>query len=366
MQSKGGSIVFNIVILKGSIRLKFMCNSFKYQSIFYTWVFVLCFLTGCKEDGEYRRPTPEVAPVSIDIIRMEQLICNPTDSRTPAQLMELYPVFSDVFFHQIIYPQNTASIELDDLVSNFCSAPAIQHLIDTTKAIFPNLDHLEKELGQAFGYFQHYFPNHQVPQVYTYVSEFGIGTFTIDTEVVGIGLDFFLGSGYPYYDPAVFPNYMVQVMTPEYISVNAIQALAQSLIEPTTAGNMLDQMIFNGKTHYIASRLLPGIPMHRLFLYTPEQMDWVENNELQIWSYFLDLNYFYENDPRKFRKFVDPSPTSPGMPEEAPGRVANWIGYRIVEAYMNRHPEITLPQLAEETDYQSIVDQSQYKPRRPG
>lgn len=311
------------------------------------------------------RPTPDVAPAPVEIIRFEQQLCRSVDSMQPDQLMDRYPVFSDVFFHQIIYPPNTPSIELDRLATDFCSAPAIQHLLDTTQMLFPDLEDLEEELGQAFGYFQYYFPGLPVPEVYTYVSEFGIGTFTVDTKVVGIGLDFFLGKNYPYYDPAVFPNYMVQTMTPEHMSVNAIRALTQVLMSPTTTGNMLDFMIYNGKSLYIASRLLPETPMHRLCLYTPQQMGWVEENEFNIWSFFLDLDYFYENDPRRFRKYVDPAPNTPGLPEMAPGRVANWIGYRIVEAYMNRHPEITLEELADESDFQAIMDLSQYKPPRP-
>lgn len=321
------------------------------------------FFWGCREDRDGARPIPDVSPVEVDIVRIDQLLCDSNGPFSTEKMMQDHPIFSDVYFHQIIYPQNTPSIDLNQLVHNFCTAPAIRHLRDTARFIFPNLDQLEQELGRAFGYFQFYFPDLPIPQVYTYVSEFGIGTFTIDTRVLGIGLDFFLGAQYPYYDPAVFPNYMVRTMTPEYITGTAIQALSQALLSPTTAGNMLDHMIYNGKTIYLASRLLPWIPMNRICLYSPDQMGWVEDNEFQIWAYFLDLNNFYENDPRKFRKFVDPGPTTPGMPEQAPGRVANWIGYRIVEEYMDRHPEITLQELAADSDFQKIMDQSRYKPR---
>lgn len=329
-------------------------------------VCVIGLILGCNSDShEVGRPTPDVRPASVDIVRFDQMLCQDDNLAQPGLLMEEYPVFSDVYFNQIIYPQNTPSIELDRLVTNFCSAPAIQHLRDTTQILFPDLDDLEKELGRAFGYFQYYFPDLPVPDVFSYVSEFGIGTFTVDTRVLGIGLDFFLGSNYPYYDPAVFPNYMVATMTPEYMAVNAIRALSQVLVSPPSTGNMLDFMIFNGKLLYISSKLLPEAPMHRLCLYSPQQMEWVEDNELGIWSFFLDLDYFYENDPRRFKKYVDPAPNTPGLPDKAPGRVANWIGFRIVEAYMNRHPEITLKQLADETDFQTIMDLSQYKPPRP-
>ena len=325
-------------------------------------------LMACNDQRNESRPAPKVGPEKVEIVRFEQLLCKSEGDQSSSaidSLLKEYPVFTEVFFDQVIFPQNTSSITLENLIHNYCASPAIQHLIDTTQILFPSLTGLENKLGQAFGYFHYYFPGHLVPEVFTYVSEFGIGTFTVGTDVLAIGLDFFLGADYPYYDPAVFPVYLKRTLTPEYMLPKAIEALTQVLLAPMTTGNLLDHMIYNGKKIFVASRLLPDEPMHILNLYTTEQMKWVEKNELNIWSFLLDLGYFYESDQRKFKKFVDPSPNTPGMPPEAPGRVANWIGYRIVESYMNHHPEVSLQELAADTDFQSIMDLSDYKPPRP-
>lgn len=344
-----------------------MIGKAKYLSYFLLTTSLIWLTSGCADQKGEIRPTPQVTPEEVDIVRFDQLLCESQDSSVSSarNLMEKYPVFTDVFFNQVIFPQNTHSIELDNLVRNFCGAPAIQHLMDTTKTLFPDLQELEGDLGQAFGYFHHYFPDLPIPRVYTYVSEFGIGTFTVNTRIIGIGLDFFLGRDYPYYDPAVFPDYLVETMTPDFVTVKSIRALAQVIVAPVTTSNMLDYMIHNGKRLFIASRLLPEEPMYSLCLYSPTQMKWVQDNELHIWSFFLDLGYFYENDPRKFKKFVDPAPNTPGLPEPAPGRVANWIGYRIVEAYMDQNPEVSLQELAVDTDFQTIMDNSSYKPPQP-
>ncbi len=345
-----------------------MISGTKYLAMFLTATTMMWLVTGCTDPNDASRPKPKVDPESVSIVRFDQLLCSTDGSpepSSPGYLMERYPVFSDVFFNQIIFPQNTPSIGLEKLVNQYCSAPAIRHLMDTTMTIFPDLTNFERDLGQAFGYFHHYFPDRPIPEVYSYVSEFGIGVFTVESRVLGIGLDFFLGEDYPYYDPAVFPNYMVRTMTQEYLTAKAIEALAQVVLPPTSTGNLLDYMIFNGKRLFISSRLLPDDPMYTLCQYSPQQMKWVEDNELNIWSYFLDLGYFYENDPRKFKKFVDPAPTTPGLPEQAPGRVANWIGYRIVESYMKQNPQISLQELAADRDFQSIMDGSNYKPPRP-
>src|SRR5690625_7977169 len=126
-------------------------------------------------------------------------------------------------------PQDAPSIQLYSLIAYFCASPAIQHLIYTTSILFPDLDPIEKDLGTINAYFNYYFPERETPLYFTYVSEFGIGTFTIGTEFVGIGLDFFLGEYYPYYHRSVFHNYMLNTMTPAYLTVILLKAVAESM-----------------------------------------------------------------------------------------------------------------------------------------
>ena len=39
-----------------------------------------------------------------------------------------------------------------------------------------------------------------------------------------------------------------------------------------------------------------------------------------------------------------------------------WVGWRIVESYMNHHPEVTIEALLADGDAQRILEQSYYKP----
>jgi hypothetical protein len=82
-----------------------------------------------------------------------------------------------------------------------------------------------------------------------------------------------------------------------------------------------------------------------------------------MWAHFLKEELLYSTDFQKFRKLVDYSPSSPGMPPEAPGRTANYMGLKIVEAYMRRYPDLGLQGLTELQDAQYILEQSRYKPR---
>ena len=93
-------------------------------------------------------------------------------------------------------------------------------------------------------------------------------------------------------------------------------------------------------------------------------MDWCRDNEAEIWSFFLDQKMLYSNDQKTFRRFTEVAPTSNGMPEQAPGRTANYIGYKIIEQYMAAHPDTPLQALLEERNAEKIFKESKYKPRK--
>lgn len=127
---------------------------------------------------------------------------------------------------------------------------------------------------------------------------------------------------------------------------------------------LLDLMVHNGKNLYVLDKLLPDTPDSIKLEITAQQTQWLSDNEKEMWSYFLKENLFYSNNLQDIRKYVEYSPNSPGMPTEAPGRTANWLGWQIVKAYMTRYPETTMQELIALKDAQALLDQSKYKPKR--
>ena len=65
----------------------------------------------------------------------------------------------------------------------------------------------------------------------------------------------------------------------------------------------------------------------------------------------------------KFRSFINYAPFAKGMPKEAPGRVAYFIGYRIVNSYMENN-KIDIRELMSLTDSRQFLQDSRYKPNK--
>ncbi|MEM1319126.1 MAG: hypothetical protein AAGG75_02655 [Bacteroidota bacterium] len=283
-----------------------------------------------------------------------------------AALEQAHPEFSGVYFPNVlgISKRRLGEEKYVQTVNGFLIFPAVRKLYDTTLTIYPDLQWLEKDLSSTFRYYKYYFPENPTPRVYTYISEYAYGAFVGDGDILGIGLDFFFGADYPYYNPAYFPNYIKRHMDRKHMVMRAVEALVDDLCGPPKGERLLDRMVHNGKKLYLMDQLLPYTPDSVRLAYTSAQTQWCENNELQMWNHFLTEELLYSTDYRNIRKLVEHSPNSPKMPPEAPGRTANYMGWQIVKSYMKRFPQTSMQELIEMKDAQQLLEQSRYKPRR--
>jgi len=124
---------------------------------------------------------------------------------------------------------------------------------------------------------------------------------------------------------------------------------------------LLDIIIRNGKMLYVLEKILPESDKDVILEYRPEEYQWCKENEIALWSHLLKEDLLYETDYKKINKLINPSPGAKGIPREAPGGVANYIGWRIVQNYMRKSND-SLIELMYKTNAQDILDKSVYKP----
>ena len=304
--------------------------------------------------------------VSANIERIEQDIfaLDPTNVEEGLKkIIDQHPEFMNIYLNVILRDLTAPDKTPDELITSFISSDQVRGLYDTCLIVHKDIPGLEKEFEQAFKYYKHYFPERATPKLVSYISEFGLGTFAYGDSLIAIGWDFYLGEDYPY-DVNYFPRYIQKGMTRNHIVAKSMEALMNNEVGDAKGTRLIDHMIHNGKILYLVDKLLPHASDSIKLVYTEKQVKWCENNELQMWSHLLGENLLYSSKMRDFQKLISPSPSSaPQMPPESPGRVANWIGWQIVEKYMQRNPDETLEDLIAETDAQYILDKSKYKPR---
>lgn len=304
---------------------------------------------------------------NIEIIRFEKELFNINTNDTLNSITELankYPDFFDLYTYKVIQIGGMGDSLFQEGMENFLTDTMIQDIRKLAEAEFSDFDKIEKQLNEAFKYFQYHFAGKEVPAVYTCISGFNQSVFTAE-NIVGISLDKYLGRDCEYYSKlSTTPQYKVLNMHRDKIVSDVAYAWGVTEFEHTNkATSLLDNMIHHGKLMYFVDALLPGMHDSLKIGYTNLQLNWCKMNEAQMWSQLIEHKMLYSTKRMDIVRYINNSPTTSGFPLESPGRTGVWIGWQIVREYMNKYPETTLPDLMQNINYQQILNDSKYFPQ---
>ncbi|WP_276134938.1 hypothetical protein [Polluticoccus soli] len=329
-------------------------------------------LTGCGGDEE---KAPDVSDVKVDLktYRFDKdLAAIDTNNvgGSLAQLQQKYPQFLNFYLDTLMGFGILGNYSNDNPAVSTVFRPYLLHkdyrgLFDTVAKHYPDTKEIDEQLTKGFKYLKHYLPSTKEPKVMYMITWLGNWAAITYEDMLGIGLDMFLGPQYPYYKSRNIPDYMTAKMTKEYIPVAVFRAIYQDKAPFKMEGaNMLDMMIQRGKELYFLGKVLPFLPEHLRLAYTSEQLEWCKQNEGQVYNFFVQENLLYDNNWQKILRYVNDGPSSAGMAPESPGNTGSWIGLQIVKAYMAQHSDMTLEQLMKERkDAQRFLQESRYKPK---
>ncbi|MBL7706337.1 MAG: hypothetical protein JNM21_12400 [Taibaiella sp.] len=282
-------------------------------------------------------------------------------------LKNKYPAFTD-FFLDTLLPFNKVggaynNPEATAAIKNIFVYKDYTHLTDTVLKVFPDTKQYDDAVADMLRHTRYYFPKWQLPTELTYfVSCLNRWTAFTNEQVLGIGLDMFLGPDFKPYEALGMPQYALINHTPENIPLWAARAVYQD-----NSGNspyrkdLLELMIANGKEILFLRKVLPEFKFNLIMGYTPEQLKWCEANEALVFNLFLQQNLLFNKDYQAIIRYVTPGPNSAGFPPEAPGNLGTFIGYKILKAYENKTGK-TLAEILSDEDANSIFQQSKYKP----
>ena len=326
-------------------------------------------LTSCKKN-KHKVDTGDI-DVNIEIKRYEDWIFSVNDANDYEQMVKQDTLFFKYYLNNIIGDVTGGNRVTDRELKvrglkEFIQYKDMQDLYQNVKKEYEDLSDIEKNLSQAFTYYKYHFPDREVPSVVTFVSPFRSGIACFENQI-GIGLDMFLGADFePYLTPALgLPDYMIKKFRREYIVPNAVKAWLLSEFDPPAGKDrLLDKMVYDGKILYTMDALLPDTRDSIKIGYFKGQLEWNREYEFQIFDYINSKDLMFTSNERSFMGLIQDGPFSKGegVPQEAPPRIAVWLGWQIVRAYMDQHPDLTLAQLWEEIDSEKILKESRYKP----
>ncbi|MDR0714208.1 MAG: hypothetical protein LBF89_08125 [Bacteroidales bacterium] len=311
-------------------------------------------LWGCHTDPE----------IKISIDRMEQsLFSIPADSVEAAipHLRQHYGRLFELYNNRIIAIGSSVSPQYPQRLTGFLTDFHMYACYRKVMAQYPDVADLEKELSEAFSRYHKYFPDHDIPTVYTIISGFN-QSISVDEGLLAISLDKYLGRNEEYYIQLDMPMYLRRLTDKPYIVPDCMKALAYTEFPDTgITETVLSSLLYEGKAAYFVSQMLPDIPDSLIFGYTSAQMHWCKNNTRQMWTYLVEKKMLYNTDYLTIAKLAGPAPFTAFFTRESPGRAAVWLGYQMILSYV-AHKKPSLNELMNNHDYQTILNEAKFRP----
>ena len=251
-------------------------------------------------------------------------------------------------------------------LKSFINDPMIIRINKETQTKFPDLIFVEKNLSNAFTYFNYYFPEKKIPKVYSYVNFLNDSQPIVFTDsIMIIELDMYIGKSCSFYSMAGFPVYKTNRYSKEYIAADCMREIGKSLnVFNRNDLTFLNQIIAEGKVLFFEDAMLPESSDSIKIGFTSQQLDWCKKNEENLWKLFIGQKLLYKSEPNLISKFLNDAPFTPGFSHETPGRLGCWVGWQIVRDYMSKNEKVTISELMRETDAQKILKLSNYRPRK--
>lgn len=323
------------------------------------------FIVSC-ESGR-RQVDITNSKVSVEMARMEiDLFENTNETLNEediAFLRNKYGNFYRLYVEGIIGAGRAEDSATTYYLNHFKNDQTVKEVAALTITSFSDVEHLTLEFSDAWKRYHVLFPEKPIPAMYSFISAFSY-TIVVDDSILGIGLDMYLSNQDGYYDRLGIPLYKKQRMRPEYIVSDAIKSWMGTEFEMSSENeDLLSYMIYHGKLLYALDLLLPDTPDSIKISYSDKQMDWMEENSVDMWFHFAENDLFYTKDAKQIQKFMGEAPFTPGFPEGSPGMPGRWLGWQIVRKYMDQSENpFDLVGLFNEKDAQKILMQSKYKP----
>jgi hypothetical protein len=315
-------------------------------------------LGACKRN-HYRVNISSVK-ADIEIKRLENDLFIPDPATIKDSLPRLRQKYGGFlqFFSYVIKTGDINDTLFGDYLVSFCSDKLNNEVYSAVSKAYPDIRFLEEDLEKAFRHYVWYFPGKTIPGVFTCITGFNKSIITADS-ILGISLDKYLGRNSEYYKRLDIYGYLAARMNSWNIVPDCIYAWGSKLWNFED----MNYAAHEGKLRYFEKCMIPDINDTLLFGFTGNQMKFCRNNEGQMWTYLIEHDLLFNSDKFIIRKLTGEAPFTSYFTNESPGKAAVWLGFRIIESYMNRNRNDSIESMMRNTDVQAILNNAKYSPQ---
>ena len=311
-----------------------------------TMVFILSCNGEPAIEGEIAR-----IPIELKIERFDREFAH----ASPSDIPSLKKRFPQLFPKQ--YADSVWVAKLKDTLQ--------QELLAEVDNTFGEFSFQKEGLVSLFQHIVYYFPKFEVPKVVTLTSDVQYDNRVILTDsLLLLGLDNYLGADHRFYSG--LSNYIAKGLDKNFLISDVTAAFAKKVNRYPRNRTFLSRMVYYGKELYLKDKLIPKTSDAQKINYSEEELLWSKSNEEQIWRYFIEQRLLYSTDAELDRRFLDTAPFSKfglELDSESPGRLGRYIGWQIVRAFVDGHPDLSISEVLD-MSADELFKRSNYKPKR--
>jgi len=278
-----------------------------------------------------------------------------------SNLIKKYPAFTNIYIADIMGVNPNDSLKTKEFVYKFLTDKTFSSVNKKSLQTFKDVSSIEKTISESYCRINYFYPNIKLPEIYFFVSGFN-RSIIIEYNIIDIGTDLYLGSDYEKYKEFTY-DYLIANMQYSSIAPDIISSiLFSNFTADLTQNRLIDNMLYRGKIMYMLSVIMPDEMPNTLMGYTKMQWEWSRKFEKEIWNAIVDQKHLFSSDIMLIRKYMNDAPFTNPISQESPGRLGTWIGWQIIDSYIQNNKNLTIQELIKENDYSKILEKSNYKP----
>jgi hypothetical protein len=203
-------------------------------------------------DDDAQSPLMEV--VRYD--RLEYRYLTTGDFSALQEMNTEYPIETRTLIEDVLKLGTATDPEINTKLLKFYQDTTLQTLIADAETMYAQMDDLNQELNSSFTRLKRWFPDMELPQVYSQISSLD-QSIVVGNDAVGISLDKYLGTDYAIYHN-FYSDDQMQTMSREYIVPDCLCFCLLSIypLEDFESSEQWERDLHMGKIMWVANRAL--------------------------------------------------------------------------------------------------------------
>ena len=328
------------------------------KSIFFTSL-LLFVLFSCGNDP-FDIDTSKVE-MDISYIDMDEAFRSSDSATLVKEVNEYKNTIKDVYEYEFGHCLNIGNVSDSSVfgaISSFLADEYIHRLEQRIGEKFKDKSNIENKITEGFTYLKAHFQKEKYPKHVVFLNSlFRSSAASFDSDVA-VGLEQYLGPTsdvivelptneyYQWYKQGMEAKYLERDVLASWISANIMPA--------PKSGSLTEFMIHWGKIIYFVEASFPEADKDIIIRYSKEDYDWALKNEGSFWQYLVDQKLLFVMDERTKANMLQEGPFTPGLPEKGPDRLGQFLGWRMVQQYMDKNSDLPLSKL-KDVHYNDIL-----------